>query len=140
MLEALYHDEIIRLSQKCKSRKRLENPDSTYRADNPICGDKVIIDLKLNKHEILKIGLEVRGCALCEASSEIIAREASGLMPAELLAIENNALRFLTGLDTSLEWDLLSVFRPVKLAKSRHECVLLPFKAINGAIKLDLER
>ncbi|MDA1310166.1 MAG: iron-sulfur cluster assembly scaffold protein, partial [Proteobacteria bacterium] len=56
MLDALYQQEIIELSRKSRARGRLDAPDASARVDNPLCGDRVTIDLALDKGRITAIG------------------------------------------------------------------------------------
>ena len=131
MLDALYQQEIIELSRKSRARGRLDAPDASARVDNPLCGDRVTIDLALDKGRITAIGH--RGCALCEAAAEIIAESALGLGAEEMATIERATRAFMESPDAEHPWTRLSVFAPVRQIKSRHDCVLLPFTAVNRA-------
>jgi nitrogen fixation NifU-like protein len=138
VLDALYQDGIIDLARKSRTRDRLDAPDASARADNPLCGDRVTVDLAISDGKIAGIGHKVRGCALCEAAAEVIAEAANGLQAADLKAVEVATRAYLTGTENDPPWARLSVFQPVRAIKSRHDCVLLPFSAINRAFA-DLE-
>ncbi len=56
MLDVLYQQEIIELSRKSRARGRLDAPDASARADNPLCGDRATIDLALDKGRITAFG------------------------------------------------------------------------------------
>lgn len=129
MLDALYQEEIIQLSRQARARGRLEAPDASARVDNPLCGDRVTMDLEIRDGHITKIGHRVRGCALCEAAAEIIAENAIGLDAASLADINAAARDYLTSDTTAPPWAKLSIFDPVRAVKSRHDCVYLPFTA-----------
>lgn len=134
MLDALYHGEIIQLSRRSRERGRLEAPDASARVDNPLCGDRVTVDLSIKDGRVTAIGHRVRGCALCEAAAEIITERAVGMNAAEIADIEAAARAFMTSSDGTPPWARLSVFAPVRDVKSRHDCVFLPFMAMNKAI------
>jgi nitrogen fixation NifU-like protein len=134
VLDALYQEEIIQLSRDAKARGRLDAPDGSARVDNPLCGDRVTMDISVKDSRISAIGHRVRGCALCEAAAEIITQTAVGLNAEEMSAIETATRAYMTSAATDHPWQRLSVFAPVRDVKSRHECVLLPFMAINRAI------
>ena len=133
MLEKLYQEQIIALSRQSKNRVAISNPGLTARIDNPLCGDRVTIDLELKTDIIENIGVTVRGCALCEAASEVLAINASQKNFLAIQDAETGLRNYLSGNSDKPPWAQLSVFEPVKDVTSRHECVLLPFVAIRKA-------
>lgn len=133
MLEKLYQEQIIALSRQSKNRVAISNPGLTARIDNPLCGDRVTIDLELKTDIIENIGVTVRGCALCEAASEVLAINASQKNFLAIQDAETGLRNYLSGHSDKPPWAQLSVFEPVKDVTSRHECVLLPFVAIRKA-------
>ena len=135
MANELYQKQIIELARESRKRARIDTPDTTIRFDNPLCGDRIDIDFSIEGGRISDIGFKVRGCALCEASSEILARTAVGHEMQELNAIGNNLSDYLSGSLGSPDWEEFEVFEPVKNVQPRHECVLLPFNAIKKLLK-----
>ncbi|MBT6304928.1 MAG: iron-sulfur cluster assembly scaffold protein [Rhodospirillaceae bacterium] len=133
MLEKLYQEQIITLARQSKQRAALTNPELTAKVDNPLCGDRVTIDLVLKKSIIENIGVTVRGCALCEAASEVLAINASQQTFSAIQDAETALRNYLSRNSDNPPWAQLSVFEPVKEVTSRHECVLLPFVAIRKA-------
>ena len=133
MLEKLYQEQIITLARQSKQRSALTNPELTAKVDNPLCGDRVTIDLVLKKSIIENIGVTVRGCALCEAASEVLAINASQQTFSAIQDAETALRNYLSRNSDNPPWAQLSVFEPVKEVTSRHECVLLPFVAIRTA-------
>ncbi|MBT5914510.1 iron-sulfur cluster assembly scaffold protein [Rhodospirillaceae bacterium] len=133
MLEKLYQEQIITLARQSKQRSALTNPELTAKVDNPLCGDRVTIDLVLKKSIIENIGVTVRGCALCEAASEVLAINASQQTFSAIQDAETALRNYLSRNSDNPPWAQLSVFEPVKEVTSRHECVLLPFVAIRKA-------
>ena len=129
MTDALYQDAILDLARVGAADARLADPDASARLDNPLCGDRVTIDLKLDGDRITAIGHRVQGCALCQASAAIIADQAVGLDAAGVADAKASTRAYLRGEREDAPWTRLSAFAPVRGYKSRHECVLLPFKA-----------
>lgn len=140
MLDALYQEEIIQLSRQSRQRGRLESPDASARVDNPLCGDRVTIDLEIRDGRITAVGHRVRGCALCEAAAEVIAENAIGLDLGGLTQVEAATRGYLSSSGTAAPWTKLSVFEPVRDVKSRHECVYLPFTASINAFSEFIEK
>lgn len=133
MLDKLYQEQIIALARQSKQRSRLDNPELSARVDNPLCGDRVTIDLNLEDELINDIGITVRACALCAAASEVLSAHATKLSSSDILKIETELRDYLSGNTPNPPWAQLSVFEPVKEVSSRHECVLLPFVAAKKA-------
>ena len=133
MLEDLYQKEIIQLARQSRQRLTLDSPKYSARVDNPLCGDRVTVDLIIEVGIVKKIGIKVRGCALCEAASELLVLNSVGLTSADLLHAKSNLRDYLIGKKNTPPWTQLTVFNPVKEVPSRHECVLLPFLAAGKA-------
>jgi len=134
--DPLYQAEILDLAKVGRGLARLESPSATARVDNPICGDRVTIDLAIEDGRVTAVGAKVQGCALCQAATAIIAAEATGAGVERLQAAGMAMAAYLSGSADAdaLPWERLSTFAPVRAARSRHECVLLPFKAATRAL------
>ena len=134
MIDDLYQEDILALAKEGRAVPRIEGAHVTARVDNPICGDRVTIDLTLEDGRVTAVGAKVQGCALCQAATALIAEHAVGQPPAEIPHVADAVERYLTGEDVALPWGRLSSFAPVRQAKSRWECVLLPFRATLKAL------
>ena len=78
MKDDLYQKAIVDLAKRARTMPRLENPDLSVTVDNPLCGDRVILDLTLKGDVIEAVGHKTRGCLLCEAVSGLIIDRAPG--------------------------------------------------------------
>lgn len=135
MSDDLYQRAIMDRAKTPVRAGRLASPDVTATVDNPLCGDRVTIDLKLAGDKIADIAHHVRGCALCQASASVLAAAAVGQTAADLQATRERLKAMLGGSDTpGAPWQELGIFTPVRRYKSRHECVLLPFDAVTQAL------
>ncbi len=133
MSEALYHTALVARARTAFGKGKLADADASVTIDNPLCGDRVTLDLKVADGRIAAIGHEVRGCLLCEASAATIAEFLRGSGRAEIDAIGAAAKRLMKDGAADPQWACLEIFTPVHLAKSRRECVLLPFEALTRA-------
>jgi nitrogen fixation NifU-like protein len=138
MLEDLYQKEIIQLARQSRQRLTLDSPKHSARVDNPLCGDRVTVDLIIEADIVKEISIKVRGCALCEAASELLVLYSVGLSSASLMHTKLNLRDYLSGKQDTPPWTQLSVFKPVKEVPSRHECVLLPFSAAGKAFSSEI--
>ena len=135
MANELYQKQIIELARESRKRARIDTPDTTIRFDNPLCGDRIDLDFSIEDGRISDIGFKVRGCALCEASAEVLAKNAMGHQLKELNAVGNKLSDYLVGTLDNPDGEGFEVFEPVKNVPPRYECVLLPFNAIKNLLK-----
>jgi nitrogen fixation NifU-like protein len=133
MSEALYHAALVARARTAFGKGRLPDADASATVDNPLCGDRVTLDLKITDGKIAAIGHDVRGCLLCEASAATIAEFLRGRDRAEIGAIGAAAKRLMKEGAADPHWACLEIFTPVHNAKSRRDCVLLPFEALKRA-------
>ena len=136
MKDQLYHQAILDLAKQAGRTARLESAVASATVDNPLCGDRVTIDLDLADGRVRAVGHKVRGCLLCQAAAAAIAARAPGESPAALRGVAERldlAIRKDPSATDGL-WPELGAFAPVHAHKSRHNCVLLPFDALTEAL------
>ena len=136
MIDALYQQAILALSRAATGAGRLDHPDATATVDNPLCGDRITVDLRIEDGRIVALGYKVRGCMLCEAAASLLGQEAPGRPVADLPAARA-ALTRMVEEDGAVPdgWPGLEAFTPVREVRGRRECVLLPFKAVERALR-----
>ena len=129
MNDDLYQADLLALARDGRAVPRIENATVSARVDNPVCGDRVTIDLVIDGDRIAAVGAKVQGCALCQAATALIAANAVGHPIDDLRRTADAVTSYLQGDDVPLPWGRLSSFAPVRTAKSRWECGMLPCKA-----------
>lgn len=137
MNDDLYQQAIIDLAKRSRAQTRLEQPDRTATIDNPLCGDRITLDLALEGETVERVGHKTRGCLLCEASAYLIVTEAPGETTAALLAKAETLVQCFADAEQTLAdlWPGLETLQPARRYKSRLDCVKLPFQALAAAIK-----
>jgi nitrogen fixation NifU-like protein len=133
MIDALYDQAILQKARDATGAGRLPEPDGSAMIDNPLCGDRVTIDLTLADGKVATLGHLVRGCVLCEASAALIAEQAIGQAPAALRQAAA-AIKPMLREGAAPPWPELEIFTPVRAVRSRHDCVELPFRALTAAL------
>jgi len=133
MSEALYHAALVDCARAAFGKGRLPDATGSATVDNPLCGDRVTLDLTIKDGRVAAIGHQVRGCLLCEAAAATIAEHCRDAGKAELDAIAAAARTLMTDGTLDPHYQCLEIFRPVHQAKSRRDCVLLPFEALARA-------
>jgi nitrogen fixation NifU-like protein len=134
MSEQLYQERIVALAKAKTGAGKLASPTKSARRDNPLCGDRVTIDVKLDEQgRIAEIAQQVRGCLLCQASASALASIAVGRDAAGIAEIRHDAERAI-GREAGEAHEPFAAFAPVAAHKARQECVLLPFEALQEAL------
>jgi len=134
MSDDLYQAEIVARARAGQQDSRLEPQDARVTIDNPLCGDRVTLDLRFAAGRIAEIGHRTRGCALCQASAETLRRCVSGQDRATADALRWQIQAFLAeGASLPETIGAFDVFAPVRAFPSRHSCVLLPLDALVDA-------
>lgn len=139
MKSNIYQDGIKQLARMTIANNKLDQPDASIRLDNRLCGDRVDIELCCNDGVVTQLHHKVRGCLLCEAAANIVAKHGVGATTTEINKVAEQLTDLLNSNDNSSipfisSWQELNLFSPVSQHKSRHQCVLLPFKAIQQAL------
>jgi nitrogen fixation NifU-like protein len=134
MSDQLYQEKIVALAKAKTGAGKLDNPTKSARRDNPLCGDRVTIDVRLDGlGKIAEIAHQVRGCLLCQASASALSSIAVGRDAAGIAAVRHEAERAV-GREEGEAAGPFAAFAPVAAHKSRQECVLLPFEALKDAL------
>lgn len=135
MIDQLYQDAILNHAKAAIGQGKLDTPTGSAMVDNPLCGDRVTVDIALDGDRIAAVGHHVRGCLLCQASASILAKNLPGRSIEELHTVGQAVEAMVRdGAPTPDGWTDLAAFEPVHGVRSRHECVLLPFEAARKAV------
>ena len=131
----LYNVDILRLATGIPHHQRLAAPQATAEKRSPTCGSRVTVDVALDAQgRVADLGLEVRACALGQASAALMASDAIGKSPAELAAARDSLSDYLRGAADDLDfWPGLVVLAPARDYPARHASIRLGFEAIAEA-------
>ena len=133
----LYQQVILDRGRHPRHQKRLDPYDHAAKGDNPMCGDRVEVRLRMEGDRIAEAGFEARGCAISVASADLMAEAVAGRTGA---AVDDLAERFRAMVRTGECPDCadLEKLRPlagVHEFKSRLKCATLPWDALLAALK-----
>src|SRR5262245_53002299 len=134
MTAQLYNDAILAEAKARHGHGRLIEPAVSVTCDNPLCGDRVTVDLRLANNRVAEFAQTTRGCVLTQAAASVIGQRLAGASAADLHQAATDIRRLLAGDSVQPVWPELAMFAPVQAVKSRHECVLLPFETTAAAI------
>ncbi len=132
----LYQESIKQMAAAAHGHGQLASPDGEAKLNNPLCGDRVHMQVALQGGRIAALAHQTRGCLLCRAAASLLGARAAGLDAAAIDAA-TNALEALLQEQAAAppEWPELAMFRPAHAHPSRHKCALLPFRALQAAVR-----
>ncbi len=130
----LYDTALLRLAATSPHLGRLADAHGTSERRSPVCGSRVITDVRLEAGRVAALGLEVSACALGQASANIMARHAIGRTPDELAEARDVLAAWLAGeRGDPGEWPGLQQLARALPHTGRHGAIRLPFEAVAEA-------
>lgn len=132
--DSLYQDAIKQFAQAAHGHGALENATGEAKLNNPLCGDRVRMQVALESGRIKAIAHDVKGCLLCRAAASLVGLHGTGLDAAAADDLHKQVAATLAGGDPPSDWPELALFAPVRPHRNRHGCVLLPFEALSAAL------
>lgn len=116
----IYHEMIVDYSRNPLNYGEIENHDVTFHDSNPLCGDSIDIDIKIDDNKVTDIKFHGKGCAICMACTSVLTELTKGKSIDEARAIEKN--------------DILSELGLEHLQAVRIKCALLSLKVLKSAL------
>lgn len=130
MSGTLYNAEILRLAAEIPYQERLPDPMGSSEKRSAVCGSRVTVDVDLDAEgRVGAVGMQVRACALGQASSSLLAGSAVGRTPDELAEARDALAAWLAGGGDAPGWPGLAVFEPARAHTARHASIKLAFEA-----------
>lgn len=123
-MEELYRDFILDHYRNPRNAGTMEAPDATFEDNNPLCGDKIRMDVKLRDGTVADIKFRGRGCAISQASASLLTEEVKGKTLADIAGIGKEAVLGNLG---------------IKISPVRLKCALLGLKVLKQALALGYE-
>lgn len=138
----LYNVQILRLAASIPHHARLAVPMASVEKRSPICGSRITLDMVADADgRVAELGLEVRACALGQASAALLAEHAKGKSAAELAAVRVALADWLAGTAPQPDWPGIDVLAPAIPHSARHASIRLPFEAAaEAAAGIERER
>ncbi len=116
-MEDLYRDNIIDHYQNPRNYGALEHPDISYEDSNPVCGDEIRMDLKIQDGRVIDARFQGHGCSISQASASMLTEEIIGKSLEDVKQIDKQYLLDMLGIPLG----------PVRL-----KCALLSLKVLKA--------
>lgn len=133
MLDDLYSDALLDAAATIPPRAQLEGADAVARRISKVCGSEVTVSLKMADGAVADIAMDVKACALGQASAAILARHIRGATADELREIRAGMIKVLKEdgpVPGGEKWAELQKLQPIKDYPARHTSTLLVFDAV----------
>ncbi len=100
-MDDLYRDYILEHYRRPHNFGVLETPSATFEGANPLCGDRITMQLGVDDGVVREVGFTGRGCAISQASASLLTDEIKGKPVAEVVDFAATDLLDLLGIDIS---------------------------------------
>ena len=123
-MDELYRDFILDHYRNPRNAGTLENADATFEDLNPLCGDKIRMDLRIRDGKVEDVKFSGRGCAISQASASLLTEEIKGKTLAEIEKVGKDEVLANLG---------------ITISAVRLKCALLGLKVLREALALKYE-
>ena len=133
----LYTNNILELASTIPVTNRLKQPDVTVTKRTAICGSSITLDLNISDTKISEIGLDIKACALGQASACIFLNHAVGTDITVISELRKNLKMFLDAGSFLIKdpFAKYKYFEPAQKVPYRHDSVLLILDASIEALQ-----
>jgi nitrogen fixation NifU-like protein len=143
-LRELYQQVILDHHRKPRNFRKLEGADGEAEGYNPLCGDRVHVELTLEGDgRVGDVGFTGSGCAICTASASLMTEQLRGRTAEEALQIFEGFTALVTGQrePAAVEPTVgkLVVFAGVREFPVRVKCATLPWHTFRAALERHAE-
>jgi nitrogen fixation NifU-like protein len=119
-MDDLYREVIIERYKNPAYKGTLEPNDISFEDENPLCGDHIRIDLRLNSEgKVAEAAFSGHGCAISQASADLLLESIIGKNLDEVKALNRQDILDNLGIELG----------PVRL-----KCALLPLKVLKAGV------
>ena len=122
-MDELYRDFILDHYRNPRNSGTIENADASFEDINPLCGDKIRMDVKIRDGVVTDVKFKGRGCAISQASASLLTEDIKGKSLADIEKIGKDEVLANVG---------------INISPARLKCALLGLKVLKLALALKL--
>jgi nitrogen fixation NifU-like protein len=100
-MDDLYRDYILEHYRRPHNFGVIEDATASFEGSNPLCGDRITMQLGITNGTVERVGFTGRGCAISQASASLLTDEIKGKSVADVAAYRADDLLDLLGIDIS---------------------------------------
>ena len=119
-MEDLYRENIIEHYKNPSYRGKLDPHDISFADNNPLCGDHIQIDLRVDKEgKVSEARFDGHGCAISQASADLLLESVIGKSIEDVKKLTRRDILDMRGID---------------LGPVRMKCALLSLKVLKAGV------
>ncbi len=120
-MNSIYQERILQHSSHPHNFGRLPSATAKILLDNPLCGDKIQMEIEVEEDKVKRAMFTGSGCAISKATASLLTDSVMGLSVSELR-----------------KWDRTSIIKMlgIELGPNRLKCALLPLEALQKALEI----
>ena len=100
-MDDLYRDYILEHYRRPHNFGVIDAPTTSYEGANPLCGDRITMQIGVRDGIVERVGFTGRGCAISQASASLLTDEIKGKPLAEILKLGSDDVLDLLGIEIS---------------------------------------
>jgi nitrogen fixation NifU-like protein len=121
-MDELYRDYILDHYKNPKNFGELTERDLSFHDKNPLCGDEMEVQIKVEGGRIADLKWHGQGCAISQAAASIASEELIGMQLDDAAKLD-------------ADWMLEQM--GITISATRRKCALLNLKVLRGAVTGD---
>ena len=118
-MDDIYRQYILEHYREPRNHGALEHPTLHAGDTNPLCGDRIELDLNVSDGRVTDVAFNGRGCAISQATASMLTERIEGATLEDLRALTPNDIFEMLG---------------VEIGPARQRCALLSLRVLHQAI------
>lgn len=141
-LQDLYQSIILDHNRRPKNYGALEGATARAEGRNPLCGDEVTVELKVEEGAITDVHFTGSGCAVSRAAASIMTQAVKGKSVAEAERLFSQFHELVTGKlkptpEEARKLGEMAAFSGVSRFPVRVKCASMPWHTLQAALRKD---
>jgi nitrogen fixation NifU-like protein len=136
-LRELYQQVILDHNRAPRNFREVPGANRTASGDNPLCGDRITLWVKVTGDRIEDLGFQGSGCAISQASASLMTTAVIGKTVDQAERLFQAFHRMVTGTEEADRGELgkLFAFAGVREFPARVKCANLPWHTLHAALQ-----
>lgn len=135
LLEQVYRQVIMERSRSPRHHGTADPHTHRQEGLNPSCGDELLLTLNVQDDVISEVRFTGHGCAISQASADLMADAVTGLTVPAALRLAEAFRAFIRGEEPDVELGELRALEGVRQLHARVRCATLGWLTLEAALK-----